>query len=82
MNKNALRLQKIINALWIRKKVMKLKRPFLCQIFSGKKQKRVYIFPWIAFISITGFKITDSFIFQKLVFALQCSFCDNRALAS
>ena len=49
INKNTLKLQKIINALWIRKKVMKLKRPFLCEIVSGKKQKRVYIFPWIAF---------------------------------
>ena len=32
--------------------------------------------------SMAGFKIIDSFIFQELMFALRCSFCNNRTLLS
>ena len=32
--------------------------------------------------SITEFEITDSFVLQKLMFALQCLFCNSGALAS
>ena len=44
---------------------------------SGKKRKRVYIFPWIPFFfSTAGSKIIDIFTFQELMFMFG-HFCLN-----
>ena len=51
--------------------------------YLANKRKATYIFPWISiFLSTAGFKIIDSFIFQELMFALKCTFFNNRTIAS
>ena len=47
---------------------------------AGKKRKRIYFFPCI--FSTAELKIIGSFIIQKLMSALQCSFSNNGALAN
>ena len=50
---------------------------------SGKRRKQSTLFPENHYIFFTSeFKIIDNFIFDELMIALRCLFCNNGTLAS